>query len=123
MKRGNNILMAIAVLDDMESGVASCVYNVELKPVFNYNQAESIVIRHLIEEGLVQDESGALEDGTSRHLFSVTSFMSDTENYYIIEVDHFDTDGTIIDTILYGVNDQNGELVEVGVDGDSFYIK
>ena len=123
MKRGNYILSAIAVLGDMESGVASSVFNVELKPVFNYNQAESIVIRHLIDKGLVMDENGVLEDGTSRHLFSVTSFMTDTENYYVIEVDHFDTDGTVIDTILYGVNDQNGELVELGNDGDSFYIK
>ena len=122
MKRGNNILSAIAVLDNMESPVATCVYNVDVKPVFNYDQAVSIVIRGLIEAGLIKNESGDVGDGTSRRLFYITMAIIDNNNYYVIEVDHFSSDGELADSITYGVDDQTGYLVRLQYNGTEYII-
>ncbi len=129
MKRGNNVLSAIAVDDSgMISGVASSVYNLIIESWISYDEALGNVMNTLVDQGLIEsaeaDENGyyKVPGGGTRRVINGGEAVVDNTNYYVIQVDYLNDGSNVQATTYFGVNDQTGEVIRLNRSGMSFVI-
>lgn len=129
MKRGNNVLSAIAVDDSgMTSEVSQVVYNLIIEAWISYDDALGIVMDTLVGQGLIEgyeaDENGyyKVPGGGTRRVINGGEAVVDNSNYYVIQVDYMNDGSSVQATTYYGVNDQSGEVTRLNRSGMSFVI-
>ncbi len=129
MKRGNNILNAIAIdKNGVQSEVTSCVYNLQIESNYSYDEALSYVMDELLDQGLIEskepDENKQypVPGGGTRRVINGGITIIDNEQYYIIQVDFTNDGSTVQATTYYGVNDQDGSVYKLNKSGMEFSI-
>lgn len=124
MKRGNNVLSAIAVKGTKVSDVASAVYNLTVKPVFSSEQVQGFLKNYLagkdikVLDAAEQPKEG---EGYARLTGSGTSVIGDNQ-YFIFICEIYDKKGKLSETRYYGLNDQTGDTSTLEKDGSSYTI-
>lgn len=129
MKRGNNILSAIAADSAGNiSEVTSAVYNLIIWSNISYDEAVGNVLVSLSEQGLISsmepDGSGyyAVPDGGKRRVINGGTAVIDNVNYYVIQVDYLNDSSNVQATTYFGVNDQTGVPVILNRTGMTFVL-
>lgn len=129
MKRGNNILSAVAVDDSgVMSDVSTSVYNLVIQPNISFEEAWGNVMYTLQEQQLIEsqtpNENGyyTVPGGGVRRVINGGEALVDNTNYYVIQVDYMNDGSNVQATTYYGVNDQTGEVIRLNRSGMSFVI-
>ncbi|MCF0142145.1 MAG: chitobiase/beta-hexosaminidase C-terminal domain-containing protein [Parasporobacterium sp.] len=120
MKRGNHILSAVACKDDMSSEVSTAVFNLEEGSVIGSDQARSLIIVMLTNQGMITDTSLKTADGGSMNLTSITTAEYDGSFYMVFQADKLDADGNITETGYFGVDDVDGGIFKMMYDNGSY---
>lgn len=129
MKRGSNVLSAIAVDGNgVSSEVASAVYNLIMEAAFSYDEAFYNVMQTLVSQGLIEstapDTDGyyKVPGGGKRRVINGGTALVENTNYYVIQVDYMNDGSSVQATTYYGVNDQTGEVIKLNRSGMTFIL-
>lgn len=129
MKRGNNILSAIAVdSSGISSEVSSAVYNLIMLSNISYDEAVGNVLINLSEQGMIEkmepDDHGyySVADGGKRRVINGGEAVINNENYYVIQVDYLKDGSNVQETTYYGVHDQTGTVVILNRTGMTYVL-
>ena len=129
MKRGNNILNAIAIdSSGVQSEVSSYVYNLIIEAQISYEYAYECVVQDLLDSGLIEDEkaddNGAFKvpGGGTRRIINAGTTLIDNDSYIVIQVDYTNDGSSVQATTYYGIDDQTGEVVRLNKSGMSYTL-
>ncbi|MBR2695938.1 MAG: chitobiase/beta-hexosaminidase C-terminal domain-containing protein [Parasporobacterium sp.] len=129
MKRGNNILSAVAIdSSGTASEVSQAVYNLIIMSNISYDEAFGNVMVVLVEQGLIEspeaDENGyyTVPGGGTRRIINGGEAVVDGTNYYVIQVDYMNDGSSVQATTYFGVDDQTGNVVRLNRSGMSFIM-
>jgi hypothetical protein len=138
MKRGNNVLSAIAISGSRRSEVASVVYNLEIEALYSYDKAYEMLKDYLedldfvvdpddsmLSEAETDEDGNPAESGIDKYvlLSSGGTVLIDQNQYYIFISETYDSKGSITDSGCYGVEDQIGSIVTLTKDGSEYYVE
>lgn len=124
MPRGKNVFSVILVDESgMSSAVTECIYHYEVDREYSYDEALDILKETLIDEGTIEDESGAMSnDSLMEFSYKEISIIENAE-YYLIEGIYKSDTGKVIDTYLYGIDTVTGDFVIITIKDDEYRIK
>lgn len=129
MKRGSNVLSAVAVdSNGVSSEVASAVYNLNIEANFSYENALASVMDTLVSQGLIESTTADADGyykvpgGGKRRVINGGTAIVENTNYYILQVDYMNDGSSVQATTYYGVNDQNGQVIKLNRSGMSYVI-
>lgn len=129
MKRGSNVLSAIAVdSNGVSSEVTSAVYNLNIEANYSYEDAFLSVINTLVSQGLIESATADADGyykvpgGGKRRIINGGTAIVENSNYYVVQVDYMNDGSSVQATTYYGVNDQTGQVFKLNRSGMSYVI-